>query len=84
METVFHDEIDAMAEEMGVTSEEVRDMLQRHYDGYHFSNKMIDIFNPFSVLNALNSRSIQDYWFRTGTPTYLVRLLNHTTRILTT
>ena len=78
METVFHDEIDAMAEEMGVTSEEVRDMLQRHYDGYHFSNKMTDIFNPFSVLNALNSRSIQDYWFRTGTPTYLVRLLNHT------
>ena len=78
LETVFHDEIDAMAEEMGVTSEEVRDMLQRHYDGYHFSNKMTDIFNPFSVLNALNSRSIQDYWFRTGTPTYLVRLLSHT------
>lgn len=78
LETVFHGEIDAMAEEMGVTYEEVRDMLQRHYDGYHFSNKMIDIFNPFSVLNALNSRSIQDYWFRTGTPTYLVRLLNHT------
>lgn len=39
---------------------------------------MTDIFNPFSILNALNSRSIQDYWFRTGTPTYLVRLLSHT------
>ena len=50
LETVFHGEIDAMAEEMGVTYEEVRDMLQRHYDGYHFSNKMIDIFNPFSEI----------------------------------
>ena len=78
LETVFHDEIDAMAEKMKVTAEEMRDMLKRHYDGYHFSNEMTDIFNPFSILNALNSRSIQDYWFRTGTPTYLVRLLRHT------
>ena len=78
LETVFHDEIDAMAEKLKVTAEEMRNMLQRHYDGYHFSDEMTDIFNPFSVLNALNSRSIQDYWFRTGTPTYLVRLLNHT------
>ncbi|WP_308234244.1 AAA family ATPase [uncultured Prevotella sp.] len=78
LETVFHDEIDAMAEKLKVTAEEMRDMLKRHYDGYHFSNEMTDIFNPFSVLNALNSRSIQDYWFRTGTPTYLVRLLRHT------
>ena len=61
LETVFHDEIDTMAEKLKVTAEEMRDMLKRHYDGYHFSNEMTDIFNPFSVLNALNSRSIQDY-----------------------
>ena len=78
METVFHDEIDAMADEMEVSPEETQRMLQEHYDGYHFSKKMVDIYNPFSVLNALNSRSIQDYWFHTGTPTYLIRLLNHT------
>ena len=78
LETVFHDEIDAMAVEMEVSPEEMRHLLKRHYDGYHFSKKMTDIFNPFSVLNAFNSRNLQDYWFRTGTPTYLIRLLNHT------
>ena len=78
LEEVFHDEINAMAEEMEMTSEDVRQMLKRYYDGYHFSKRMNDIFNPFSLLNALKSRSIQDYWFSTGTPTYLIRLLNHT------
>ena len=62
---------------MKLTPEEMRQMMQRHYDGYHFSDELTDIYNPFSVLNALNSRSIQDYWFRSGTPNYLVRLLNH-------
>ena len=67
-----------MAYEMGVSPEEVRLMLKRHYDGYHFSKWKTDIFNPFSLLNALSVRDIQDYWFRTGTPSYLVRLLSHT------
>lgn len=78
LEGTFHDEMDAMADEMGVSPEEVRQMLKRHYDGYHFSKRKTDIFNPFSLLNALNVRDIQDYWFRTGTPSYLVRLLSHT------
>ena len=77
LESVFHDELDAMAEKMKLTPEEMRQMMQRHYDGYHFSDELTDIYNPFSVLNALNSRSIQDYWFRSGTPNYLVRQLNH-------
>lgn len=78
LESVFHNEIDEMAGEAGVSGEEMRQTLKRHYDGYHFSRKSTDIFNPFSVLNALSCKEIQDYWFRTGTPTYLVRLLNHT------
>lgn len=78
LEGTFHDEMDAMADEMGVSPEEVRLMLKRHYDGYHFSKRKTDIFNPFSLLNALSVRDIQDYWFRTGTPSYLVRLLHHT------
>ena len=78
LEAVFHDEMDAMAEEMDVPKYEVRLMLKRHYDGYHFSKRKTDIFNPFSLLNAFANHNIQDYWFRTGTPTYLIRLLNHT------
>ena len=78
LESVFHDELNEMAEEFGVSNEEMRQILKRHYDGYHFSRKQADIFNPFSLLSALSCKEVQDYWFRTGTPTYLIRLLNHT------
>ena len=56
---------------------EVRQSLRQWYDGYHFSPAMLDVYNPFSLLNALDSKWIRDYWFRTGTPTYLIHLLSH-------
>lgn len=46
-------------------------------EGYHFGRRMTDIYNPFSILNACKSCYIDDYWFSSGTPSYLVRLLNH-------
>ena len=52
--------------------------LKHRYDGYHFSRRMTDVYNPFSLLNAFAYQEIKDYWFSSGTPTYLVRLLNHT------
>ncbi|WP_065219391.1 MULTISPECIES: ATP-binding protein [Butyricimonas] len=58
--------------------EEVRQMLKQQYDGYHFGQRLVDVYNPFSLLNALDSMMIQDYWFQSGTPSYLIRLLNHT------
>ena len=45
--------------------------------GYHFSPSMLDIYNPFSILNSLSKKILSDFWFRTGSPTYLVRLLAH-------
>lgn len=78
MESVFGEEMDRMAEELQVQPNEMRRMLKKQYDGYHFSRRMTDIFNPFSVLNALKSHTLDDYWFASGTPTYLVRLLAHT------
>ena len=51
--------------------------LKKQYDGYHFSKNMTDIYNPFSVLNAFDSKDVRDFWFATGTPTYLIRLMNH-------
>lgn len=77
MESVFDEEMDRMAEELQVQPNELRRMLKKQYDGYHFSRRMTDIFNPFSVLNALKSHTLDDYWFASGTPTYLVRLLAH-------
>ena len=78
MDLVFHEQIDQMASIFKVSPEEMRLMLKRHYDGYHFSEKIEDIYNPFSVLNAFNNERIGDFWFASGTPTYLIRLLNHT------
>ena len=78
LESYFHVQMDEMSGPLESTPAEVRDMMKRHYDGYHFGRKMTDIYNPFSVLNALSDQALGDYWFRTGTPTYLVRLLNHT------
>jgi len=61
----------------GMTEEEVEALLKKQYDGYHFGRRMTDIYNPFSILNACKSCYIDDYWFSSGTPSYLVRLLNH-------
>ena len=73
----FAEPIAAMAAEYQCTPQEMRRRLKQQYDGYHFSDRLTDIYNPFSLLNALDSQRIRDYWFSTGTPTYLIRLLSH-------
>ena len=73
----FDEPIRTLAIKFGFTEEEMKDFLKQKYDGYHFGESLIDIYNPFSLLNAFASQRIDDYWFRSGTPTYLVRLLNH-------
>ena len=78
LETVFAEPIREFANELNVDDHEMISMLKRQYDGYHFSPAMEDIYNPFSLLNAFDMKMLRDYWFASGTPTYLVRLLNHT------
>ena len=77
IEHYFLQPIADMAVDYRCTPEEMKQHLKRQYDGYHFSKHMTDVYNPFSLLNALDSRSVDDYWFRSGTPTYLIRLLTH-------
>ena len=77
LDSCFGKRIEEMADEMGCTVERMRLLLKEQYDGYHFSKRMTDVYNPFSVLNAMKSKEIDDYWFRSGTPTYLIRLLSH-------
>ena len=74
----FEEPIQEMAEVYQYTEEGMKERLKRQYDGYHFGYRMTDIYNPFSILNAFSKMQIGDYWFSTGTPTYLIRLLNHT------
>jgi hypothetical protein len=78
LSAVFAEPIKKMAANYGVGVDVMQNMLRLQYDGYHFSSRMTDVFNPFSILNAFKNKELQDYWFRSGTPTYLVRLLNHT------
>ena len=72
----FVPEIKNLGEFLGLTFEEIVDRLEKQYDGYHFcEDTTVGLFNPFSVLNALQKLKLGNYWFQTGTPTYLVDLL---------
>ena len=63
----------ATAQDMSPT--EALKALKRQYDGYHFSWPSPDMFNPFSLLNALQDRRLKSYWFESGTPTFLIEML---------
>lgn len=68
--------IKALATKLSISESETKARLKDYYDGYHFSAAMLDIYNPFSVLSALSAKKISDYWFRSGVPTILMKLLN--------
>ena len=74
----FQPELEALAANEGLSYEEVCQKMKRMYDGYHFRHNMEGLYNPFSVLNALDSVEFGSYWFSTGTPTFLVQLLKET------
>ena len=78
LEHYFTEPIQTMANNFSVSTDEMKDLLKQKYDGYHFTEKMTDIYNPFSLLNSFAQQRLDDYWFRSGTPSYLLRLLNHT------
>jgi hypothetical protein len=59
----------------GISEEEVYNQLKLNYDGYHFCWPSPDVFNPFSLLNAMNKQRFDSYWFGSGTPTYLIEML---------
>ena len=69
-------DIEAMGEALNMTYEECLKELTQFYDGYHFSKNSEDIFNPFSLVKALNARDIAPYWFGSGTPSFLLKLLD--------
>lgn len=68
----FNEGIVSLADEMNLDFDETLRNLKAQYDGYHFSKKLIDVYNPYSLVNALNARAIGDYWFQSGTPTSLI------------
>ena len=73
----FTEPMQAMAGKAGTSLESIKSEIKRMYDGYHFSEGMTDIYNPHSLLSALSKSRIEEFWFRTGTPTYLIKLMRH-------
>ena len=74
---VFHEPIHELAKKYKTDYDGMVEMLRKRYDGYHFSSEMTGVFNPFSLLNCFDKLEMRNYWFATGTPTYLMRLLAH-------
>ena len=75
MLTQMSEYIDDFAEHKQLTREETIEKLKQQYDGYHFTASSPDIFNPFSLLNAFQDHELNNYWFASGTPTYLIEML---------
>ena len=75
MLTQMSDDIDALAEHLELSREEIIQELKDHYDGYHFTWPSPDVFNPYSLLNCFAKQEMDDYWFGSGTPTYLINMM---------
>lgn len=71
----FHQGVVELAEANGMTEEECYAKLKERYDGYHFHHTAPGMYNPFSLLRTLSKKEFGSFWFETGTPTYLVTLL---------
>lgn len=71
----FRPELEILAASNDLSYDETVGRMKRLYDGYHFFQNSLGVFNPFSVLNALKAKVFDNFWFQTGTPTFLVELL---------
>ena len=74
----FGGSVKELAEANGLTVEEAYGQLAEMYDGYHFCEDSEGMYNPFSVLNTFDSLKFREYWFETGTPSFLVKMMKET------
>lgn len=69
-------EITNLAKALGIQESTALARLKRKYDGYHFTRKSPDIYNPFSLLNCLKDKEYNNYWYLTGTPTHVTEMIS--------
>ena len=79
--TLMHPDIEMLGEANGLSYDEQMAELKRMYDGYHFSERQADMYNPFSLVNALNSKQVGNYWFDRGTSSALFEMLAQMPRL---
>ena len=70
-------DIAMLAKEYECTAEQMRLKLKEQYDGYRFADVSPDIYNPFSLMKCFNQRRVSNYWFESGTPSFLIRQMQH-------
>ena len=75
LHTILLPDIEALAERYACSKDEMKSLLKKRYDGYHFSEESEDIYNPYSLLSAFTNKKISNYWFETGTPTFLIQMM---------
>ena len=77
LRTAFAEHISNLAMQQGTTDDDILAQLKAMYDGYHFTASMVDVYNPFSLLNAFYSGDLTFYWYQSGTPTFLIKRLEN-------
>ena len=75
LQTNFAPELETLGKELDQTHEALLATLKQRYDGYLFARRGDNVYNPFSLLNALAAKELADYWYATGTPDFLVKYL---------
>ena len=75
--TVLKEDIAHLAESYDISPEEMHQKLKLRYDGYHFTEKSEEIYNPFSLMKAFRQSKLANYWFESGTPSFLIRQMQH-------
>ncbi len=59
------------------TYEETINILEKRYNGYRFTESENKVYNPFSLLNALRAKDIRNYWYSSGSPSYLMKIIKN-------
>ena len=77
LSTVLKEDTERLAGIYGLSYEEMHQKLKERYDGYHFTRNSPEVYNPFSLLKAFQQREVDNYWFESGTPTFLIRQMRH-------
>ena len=75
--TTLWPDVERLASALKMTAGQMHDKLKLQYDGYHFAAGAPEVYNPFSLLNCFVRRKVSNYWFASGTPTFLIRQMQH-------
>ncbi|MCI6074841.1 MAG: AAA family ATPase, partial [Bacteroidales bacterium] len=77
LRTTLWSDVERLASAIKISPEEMHARLKQQYDGYHFAGDAPEVYNPFSLLNCFVQRKLSNYWFASGTPTFLIKQMQH-------